>query len=170
MRYTRLPREQRSALTARLAAMPDWLSERVRTCAPERLRVRPVAADPTAALVPFSLLEHVWHLADLESEGFGSRIQRLRAATDTRPLLPDFDGAAMAQARNYQSLDVEHGLSAFRAARTANLAVLASLGAPEWAHSGTQEGIGAVTLCDLPLLMAEHDAAHRAELQDADPG
>lgn len=168
MRYTRLPLEERAALAARLAAMPDWLSERVRTCAPEQLRLRPLA-DPTAALVPFSLLEHVWHLADLESEGFGERIRRLRAARDGRPLLPDFDGGAVAQARNYQSLEVEPGLTAFRAARSANLAMLATLSADEWSYGGEQQGIGAITLCDLPLLMAEHDAAHRAELEDAGP-
>lgn len=163
MRYTRLAATDRAALLADLRAMPDWIADRVRSSPADRLRARP-EPDPASPFVPFSLLEHVWHLADLESDGFGVRIARLRAAVDSSPQLPDFDGGAVAQARNYQSLDVAAGLAAFRAARDANLATLATLSAEEWSRAGVQEGVGPVSLCDLPLLMAEHDAAHRAEL------
>jgi hypothetical protein len=36
---------------------------------------------------------------------------------------------------------------------------------PTWARPGTQEGVGEMTLCDLPAMMAEHDDAHREEIE-----
>jgi len=36
----------------------------------------------------FSAVEHAWHMADLESEGYGLRISRL--LSETEPHLPDF--------------------------------------------------------------------------------
>ncbi len=34
----------------------------------------------------------------------------------------------------------------------------------DWERSGVQEGVGPVSLVDLPVLMSQHDAAHRAEI------
>jgi len=45
----------------------------------------------------FSPIEHVWHLVDLERDGFAERIRRLR--TETRPMLADFDGDLVARVR-----------------------------------------------------------------------
>src|SRR5437667_12208628 len=47
----------------------------------------------------FSLLEHVWHLADLESEGYGVRIRRI--LSETEPPLSDFEGEPIARERCY---------------------------------------------------------------------
>ena len=49
-------------------------------------------------------------------------------------------------------------------ARSANVARLAGLDANELARSGTQEGVGRVSLGDIPGKMQEHDEAHRAEI------
>jgi hypothetical protein len=49
---------------------------------------------------------------------------------------------------------------------TRNIAVLKTLEVGDWTRRGQQEGVGAVTLCDIPTMMAEHDAAHRHEIQD----
>lgn len=111
----------------------------------------------------FSPVEQTWHLADLEREGFGARLRRLRA--ESRPQLPDFDGDAIARERNYRSKSLADGLAAFRAARSENLAFIASIASGEWNREGTQEGVGAVSLCDIPVMMSEHDAAHRAEIE-----
>jgi hypothetical protein len=110
----------------------------------------------------FSLVEQAWHLADLEREGFGLRIRRL--LTEEDPVLPDFAGARLARERNYGARPLEGGLGAFAAARAANLAVLRSVPPEAWAWRGTQEGVGPVTLRDIPRLMREHDDAHRAEV------
>jgi uncharacterized damage-inducible protein DinB len=111
----------------------------------------------------FSLVEHAWHLADLEKEGFGERIRRLR--DEERPSLPDFDGARLARERAYRSLPLAPALAAFALARFANVASLRALDELDWERGGEQEGVGGVRLSDIPRMMAEHDAAHRAEIE-----
>lgn len=110
----------------------------------------------------FSIVEHAWHLADLEREGFGARLRRL--LTEDDPELPDFDGARLARERSYRDRPLDSGLRGFAAARAANLAVLRSVPEESWAWAGRQEGVGAVTLGDIPRLMREHDDAHRGEI------
>jgi hypothetical protein len=110
----------------------------------------------------FSLVEQAWHLADLEREGYGERLRRLLAEDD--PDLPDFDGARVAAERNYRARSLDAGIAAFRTARTANLAVLRCVPATAWERAGRQEGVGRVTLRDIPRMMREHDDSHRAEI------
>jgi len=92
------------------------------------------------------------------------RIRRLRS--ELSPALPDFDGARIAAERDYKSLSFAEGLRAFEAARRANIETFRSLGPQDWTRSGTQEGVGAVSLCDMPELMRQHDEAHKAEIRD----
>ncbi|MGE5047914.1 MAG: DinB family protein [Deltaproteobacteria bacterium] len=112
----------------------------------------------------FALVEHVWHLADLEREGFGARIARLLAETD--PWLPDFDGERTARERRYLQLDLAEGVAAFAAARAANMKTLRGVDAGQWSRPGRQEGVGAVLLSELPRRMREHDLAHLGEITD----
>jgi hypothetical protein len=93
------------------------------------------------------------------------RIERLLSGSG--PRLPDFDGTAVAAARNYRMLSLAAGLEAFASARARNIATLHAIESPEtWAQSGTQEGVGRVSLCDMPAFMSQHDAAHRAEIEE----
>ena len=110
----------------------------------------------------FSLLEQAWHLADLERDGYGERIRRLLG--EDNPQLPDFDGARVAAERNYRAKSLGAGIAVFFAARTANLALLRSAEDAAWDRAGLQEGVGRVTLRDIPRLMREHDDSHRAEI------
>lgn len=110
----------------------------------------------------FSFLENVWHLADLEREGFGVRIRRILG--ENTPALENFDGDRVARERNYQVRDVEAGLFAFAEARRANLETLRSVSGLQWLRAGIQEEVGAITLADLPRRMAEHDRSHTAEV------
>jgi hypothetical protein len=110
----------------------------------------------------FSFLENVWHLADLEREGFGVRIRRILA--EETPALENFDGDRVARERNYQLRDVESGLFAFAQARRANLEALRSVSGLQWLRSGLQENVGAITLADLPRRMAEHDRSHTSDV------
>jgi DinB superfamily len=156
MRYLRLDRTERKALMDGLAVMADFVAARFASIsAEEAARGGP---DET-----FSPVEQCWHLADLEREGFGERIRRLLG--EEEPFLPDFDGARLARERGYRARRLDEGLAAFRAEREANLALLRSVGSDQWTRAGTQEGVGRVALCDLPSMMAEHDAAHRAEIE-----
>lgn len=110
----------------------------------------------------FSFLEHAWHLADLEREGFGERIRRL--VTEDAPFLPDFDGNRIARERGYRTLDLAEGLRRFRRAREENLRRLEGVTPSGWKKSGVLEGHGRLLLRDLPLLMVEHDRSHRREI------
>lgn len=135
--------------------MPRFLADRFATLSAEVAR----RGGPEGT---FSPVEQCWHLADLEAEGFGARIRRLLA--EERPFLPDFDGARLARERNYAAKSLGAGLEAFRAARQSNLALLQAVPEGGWSRQGVQEGVGEITLADLPRLMCEHDASHKAEI------
>jgi uncharacterized damage-inducible protein DinB len=148
-------REARGALLARLSEMPGELRAAAARLGQAREREAPEGGG-------FSMVEQAWHLADLEREGFGARIARLLA--EDAPRLPDFDGARVARERDYRARTLDEGLAAFAAARAENLARLRALPDEAWARAGTQDGVGPVTLGDLPRLMCEHDDSHRAEI------
>jgi hypothetical protein len=80
--------------------------------------------------------------------------------------LAAFNGARIALERNYKSLSLAEGIEAFRDARLRNIAILRTLDAGDWMRRGEQEGVGAIALCDIPAMMAEHDAAHRQEIEE----
>jgi DinB family protein len=156
MQYMKLDPDQREEFLTKLADMPVYLREVLSRLSPERTMAP--AADGTPSPV-----EQVWHLADLEREGFGDRIRRL--LTENEPTLPDFDGANLAAQRNYRGLRLEDGLAAFAAARRQNLATLRAIEGQAWFLNGTQEGVGKVSLCDIPGFMAQHDGSHKAEIE-----
>jgi hypothetical protein len=140
----------------------------------ERLSLTPALVARVAAQVPdalsrvrsgpFALVEHLWHLGDLEREGFCERIRRLLA--EEEPFLPDFDGERIAGERDYLKLPLAPALSAFAAAREQTLRLLRSVSGEQWARSGRQEGVGAVTLAELPRRILDHDRAHLEEIAD----
>jgi DinB superfamily len=156
MQYMRLEPSEREALLTSLASMSDYLHAQFGALSAAEARVQ----GPAGA---FSPVEQVWHLADLEHEGFAVRIRRLRE--EPHPQLPDFDGTRLARERDYRSRSLPEGLGLFSAARRANLATLRTLTEAEWTRSGTQAGVGTVSLCDMPGFLQQHDAAHRVEIE-----
>lgn len=112
----------------------------------------------------FSLLEQVWHLADLEREGYGVRIRRI--LTEDEPRLSNFEGDRVARERMYSRRDLAEGLLVFAASRTRNLQVLREVSANDWKRTGEQEGVGTIALADVPRMMVEHDRSHEAEIAD----
>ncbi len=154
MNYMRLPPEGQQQLLEQLASMSSFLAERFGALAEDEAKLR---VDDV-----FSPVEQVWHLADLEREGFGVRIERLLNEDDAE--LPDFDGAAAAQRRKYREKSLREGMRAFARARQDNIDALARVTPSEWKRRGVQQGVGPISLCDIPTLMAEHDAAHRDEI------
>jgi DinB family protein len=111
----------------------------------------------------YSFIEHVWHLADLETAGYEVRIRRL--LEEDYPKLDNFDGDGIAAKRNYRTLRLRDGLKAFAEARERNLGMLTAISGETWDRAGVQEGIGPVTLRDIPRMMHEHDESHRAEIE-----
>jgi hypothetical protein len=157
MLYMKLDSMGQQELLAELTGMPAFLEETFAGLSDEQVAL----PGPQGLLSP---VEQVWHLADLEREGFGARIDRLRQEHD--PHLPDFDGAAVSAARNYRGLSMAAGLETFKAARLANVQKLREIRADAWARSGTQEGVGKVSLCDIPSMISQHDGAHKQEIVD----
>jgi len=155
MRYTLMRQGDQESLMAGLISMPDVLEASFGA----------LSADDAAQPGPdggLSPVEICWHLADLEAEGYAIRIRRLLG--EQSPQLPDFDGGAIAKARDYRARALVDGLNAFRAARRANVDALRGLTTDDWLRSGTQDGVGPVALCDIPSMMAEHDGSHREEV------
>jgi hypothetical protein len=156
MRVTMLDPRERTALLDELERMPTFLRATLGSLTPAQAALP--GSDGT-----FSPVEHAWHLADLERDGYALRIRRLLA--EERPHLVDFDGARIARERQYRSLSLAEGLAAFAAARGENLAALRRISGDAWNRAGTQDGVGAVSLCDVPAMMAAHDGDHRQELE-----
>ena len=156
MQYMRLESAKREEFLASLEEMPAFLASALSGLNPEQART------PGPDGLP-SPVEQVWHLADLEREGFRKRIAGLLA--EVEPEFPDFNGAKVAAERNYRSLSLEDGLSAFKDARLANISALRGVDDQSWFRSGTQEGVGRVALCDIPAFMFQHDFAHRTEIE-----
>jgi len=145
----------------------DELLKSLEAFGPFLVRALDALGDPRARERPdgesWSMCEQLWHLADLEREGWLVRIGRLLA--EEEPALADFDGAAIAAQRDYRAKDPYLALQRFRVARAANLARLRALGPEQWKRSGTQAGLGRMALVDLPRRMSEHDAGHRNEIE-----
>jgi hypothetical protein len=156
MQYMKLDSREQEALLSRLASMPALLRRSFEVLSDDDARL----SGPDGA---FSPVEQVWHLADLEAEGFAIRIRRL--LSEDAPHLPDFDGAAIAERRGYRSLSLAEGLRRFEEARLNNVALLRSLAPEGWMRRGTQEGVGEVSTCDMPAFMRQHDEAHLAEIE-----
>jgi hypothetical protein len=110
----------------------------------------------------FSLLENVWHLADLEREGYGERIRRL--LSEDEPMLADFDGERAARERVYQDRDLAEGLATFADARRRNLEKLRGARGVDWKRRGVQEWAGRISLADVARMMAEHDRSHTQDV------
>jgi len=142
-------------VTETLRAFPASVRVLIESAPRTKLRQR-------AANGSFALIEHAWHLADLEVEGYGERIRRI--LEDDEPRLPDFKGDEIAEQRRYLELELEPALRRFEDARAANLARIESLSEEQMRRGGEQEGVGRVTIARVVEMMAEHDAGHAAEL------
>src|SRR6187399_2612800 len=117
MKYAMLDAPSRERLLLDLGSMPEFLAGEFLTLPPEEAR----RAEPDGS---FSPVEHCWHLADLEREGYAARIERLLG--EDEPVLPDFDGARIAEERQYRTKSLPAAIDAFRAARRLNLEVFAN--------------------------------------------
>jgi hypothetical protein len=142
--------------TASLSATPRRLSALFVALERELHRVRPDGHG-------FAFSEHLWHLADLETEAFQVRLRRM--LEEERPFLPDFDGAAAARARDYLALDPAEGLRRFSAARARTLEAFSRLREAEWGRLGEQQGMGVMSLAELPARILAHDHGHLCELR-----
>ena len=112
---------------------------------------------------PFTAIEQVCHVRDIEIEGYQVRFARTLA--ETSPLLPSIDSEAEAKERDYGRADTAKVFSEFRSARAKTLALLRGLSESQLDRPAEFEGYGPVTLRGLVHYLCSHDQQHLAGLQ-----
>jgi transcriptional regulator with XRE-family HTH domain len=147
--------EDFGAKVATLGAMPAKVKAIVVRIGEHARRSKPASSG-------FSLLEHVCHLRDLDSDGYRVRLERMLA--EQCPALPDIDGDALARERNYQTQDLATALTAFTATRLEIVARLAKLSLEERQRTGLMAGTKEITIEGLAEAMMAHDSEHLDQL------
>jgi hypothetical protein len=145
------------AIVEYLNNTPDVISQLTRDLSEEQLKRKPSENE-------FSVLEQVWHLRDIEVEGYSVRIKKL--LTEDRPTLHDINGAKLANERGYNNLNLKPGLEQFIQARKENVGILQGLTLEDLSRSGTFENAAEVPLERVILMMREHDAEHLNQLRE----
>jgi hypothetical protein len=151
-----MTRQELLSITQLLSATPESIRQIVQDCAAESLTRRPPSGE-------FAAVEVICHLRDLEREGYAVRIQRLLA--EQQPSLPDIDGGRLAIERDYLRQNFANALHDFGAARKDTIRAISDLTPEQWECSGTQEGVGPVTVARVLEMMLEHDEGHLEELR-----
>jgi hypothetical protein len=112
---------------------------------------------------PFTAIEQVCHVRDIEIEGYQERIRR--TLEEHEPLLPSIDSEAVARERDYGAADVAQVFAQFRAARATTLQLLRSVRPEQFDRRAVFEGYGPVSLRGLVHYLCSHDQQHLAGLQ-----
>jgi hypothetical protein len=139
----------------RLAGAPQAIREAFAGMDAEKIRRKP-------NLTLFSPLEDVWHLRDIEREGYLVRIGRI--LSENVPALEDLDGDRMAVERRYNELELAPAIAGFAVARAESLALLKGLPTEAW----MRQAHFANRVIDLRMLidmMVEHDHGHLSSIR-----
>jgi hypothetical protein len=111
---------------------------------------------------PFTALEQICHVRDIESDGYHVRF--VRTLRETNPNLPDVDGTALARERAYANARADEVFAAFRLARSHSLTQISTWDEDQLARPALFEGRPA-TLAGLVHTLCSHDQQHLAGLQ-----
>lgn len=106
-----------------LAAARDYLAETAAAVQSLLAAMGPHEGYDKPADGSFSLVEHLWHLADLETQGWRPRFERI--LVEDRPHLPGVDGDRLAREARYQRRPWRAAARRFLAQRRRTLDVLA---------------------------------------------
>ena len=145
-----------------LARFPDQLEAHY-LAVPERFRHWSPASWAGVPSEPFTAIEQVCHVRDIEIDGYHVRIRRI--LDEHNPTLASIDSEALAKARSYGTSSAAEAMSAFRAARRQTLQLLAGLTDDQFARTGVFEGYGPLSLRSLVHYLCSHDQQHLAGLQ-----
>ena len=151
------PVEAVSEAIEALASIENWLPDALAGIGGAQLRER------RDGLGPFSLLEQVWHLHDIDELGYLERVRR--TLEEDRPRLPDVDGDRLAVERAYQDRPLQPAQDALLRRRHEAVARLRLLQRDDFRREAVLEGVGPVTLGDIVLRWSAHDAGHRVEIE-----
>jgi hypothetical protein len=147
---------------ATLEAFPAQLERHYAAFPPEFVHWTPPAWDGVPS-EPFTALEQICHVRDIEIEGYQQRFRR--TLSENEPFLPSIDSEAVARQRDYGAAHAADVLAEFRAARGATMQLLRSVDARQLERRAIFEGYGAVSLRGLIHYLCSHDQQHLAGLQ-----
>jgi hypothetical protein len=112
---------------------------------------------------PFTAIEQVCHIRDIEIEGYQVRFQR--TLSELNPLLESIDSEAIAKTRRYSKENASEVLAAFGDARAKTVALISSLNSDQFDRTAVFEGYGPLSLRSLVHYLCSHDQQHLAGLQ-----
>ena len=112
---------------------------------------------------PFTAIEQICHVRDIEIEGYQVRLRR--TLTEAKPFLASIDSESLAKLRSYGTADAAAVLAVFREARVSTVALIAGLTPEQLDRPAEFEGYGVVTLRSLVHYLCSHDQQHLAGLQ-----
>ena len=145
-----------------LERFPRELEQHFSAFAPRFVHWTPPSWDGVPS-EPFTAIEQLCHVRDIEIEGYQVRFRR--TLDESAPFLPSIDSEPIAKARNYGAADVTQIFASFRAARAETIALLRSLDAASFDRRAEFEGYGPVTLRGLVHFLCSHDQQHLSGLQ-----
>lgn len=112
---------------------------------------------------PFTAIEQICHIRDIEIEGYHMRIQR--ALAEHCPTLASIDSIAITAQRPYAQANVAEVFASFRAAREYTLQLITGLTEAQLQRTALFEGYGPLTLRSLLHYLCSHDQQHLSGLQ-----
>jgi hypothetical protein len=107
-----------------LASFPDLLEAHFAQIPAQLHTFSPAAWDGVPS-EPFTPIEQLCHVRDIEIDGYHVRLSR--TLNEDCPTLATIDGEALARQRNYASADADEVLRAFRAARRSTVVLVSAL-------------------------------------------
>lgn len=111
---------------------------------------------------PFTPIEQVCHVKDIEIDGYHTRFRR--TLEESNPLLASLDGEALARERCYSTADTASVLAQFRDARAKTIELISRLTPQQLLRAAEFEG-HRVTLRGLVHNLCSHDQQHLAGMQ-----
>jgi hypothetical protein len=145
-----------------LAAFPQQLQAHYASLPAELANWAPASWEGIPS-EPFTPIEQVCHVRDIEIDGYHVRLRRI--LRESNPTLASIDSEALAVERSYATSSAAQALAAFRAARAETVQLISGLKPEQLARTAVFEGYGALTLRSLVHYLCSHDQQHLAGLQ-----
>jgi hypothetical protein len=111
---------------------------------------------------PFSAIEQIFHVRDIEVDGYHERFRR--TLQEAHPTLENVDGETLAIERAYADADAHEVFSAFRAARAQTLKIIDAFTPAQLERTAVFDG-APITVRGLLHMLCSHDQQHLAGLQ-----
>jgi DinB superfamily len=112
---------------------------------------------------PFTAIEQVCHVRDVEIDGYHVRFRR--TLDETNPTLAALDSETLAKTRSYATSNAAEAFAAFRVARAKTVQLISGLSPEQFMRTAVFEDYGPSTLNSLMHYLCSHDQQHLAGLQ-----